>query len=644
MSRLIAVILAGLAATLPNVLFGQGLVGRWTFDADDAGRAVDLSGYGNHGDLVGSPAYAEGVRGTALQLDGNGQHVVVPASRSLDDLDAFTVAAWVKTSDNSNQYILAKDKRNASLTLGGWGNYIRGCVRIRRLVCSTSFNGAVPIDQWTLVAMTYDDGADRKVHLFVDGEEIAYRDQRIAEDGDAKDSDAGAPLAIGAMPVTESKPLHGGIDEVRVFAGALSAPQIRRMFEDDLGSAATDDIPPLVTITNPALKLVQTDRETIDLAGTAADASEIVEVLWRTTQGDSGNAVGGANWVATGVPLQPNENTISVTARDAAGNAGSASLQVISAVQAPEGFEGFGSSTSGGAGYPVFDVTSAAEMDAVLNEVDARGGDAIIKLSGSWEYGSTVKLSDVQNVTLTGIGADVTFRNTTLIVRCSDNVILQGLRIRNDQSGSDAIQINSSQRVVVDHSSVSGAGDGNIDVTGWACGPSSHVTVSWNIIADTWKQSLVKYGDTTKVSYHHNLFYNSGGRLPALESAGEFDIRNNVFWQWASSATSLGVGATANIVGNVYEVGPTGRGHVAIWYKDDLSKAWIANNLLPSEETDVSRLDQPIVVPATTTQTPDVARALILDGAGAWPRDSYDTGVVGTVAGGQFPPPPPYHD
>ena len=647
MFRSRAIILAAVIATAPGLPHAQGAIAHWAFDTADGVRAVDQSGNGNHGELIGSPTYVAGVRGSALRLDGSGQHVVVPASISLDDIKAFSVAAWVNPADNSNQYLFGKDKRNAALMLAGWGNYVKGCVRARRLVCSTSFNGAVGIDQWTFVVMTYDDSADRTVRLYVDGAEINYRDQDIAGDGDARTSDAAAPLAIGAMPITGSRPFNGEIDEVRIFAGALSATQIRRMFEEDLGAPRTDDIPPLVAITDPDSDFVQTAASTIDLAGTATDANEIVEVVWSTSQGEFGDAVGGPNWAVADVPLHPNENVISLTALDAAGNAGSTSVRVLSVVEPPEpskAFEGYGEGTSGGAGFAAFDVTSAAEMDAVLDEVNGRGGNATINLSGSWDYASRVLLSDVQNVTLRGTGADVTFRNTSVIVRCSENVILQGLRIRNDQTGDDAIQINSSQRVVVDHNSVSAAGDGNIDITGWACGASSHVTVSWNIFADTWKQSLVKYGGTTKVSVHHNLFYNSGNRLPSLESAGEFDIRNNVFWQWSSSATSLGSGATANVIGNLYEVGPTQRGHVAIWYKDALSKAWIANNTLPSEETDVSRLARPLDVPTTTTHTPSVARDLILSSGGAWPRDLYDAQVTDDVANGTFPPPPPFHD
>lgn len=641
-------LLAAMLANVPASLYAQNLVGYWVFDGQSSTQVADISGYGNDGEPVGSLADGEGVRGQGIVLDGAGARVEVPASSSLDDLSAFTFAAWVKTADDSNQIILAKDERLSFLKIGAFRNYIKGCVRVGPLVCSRSFDDVVAVGEWAFVVMSYDDSADRKVRLYVDGEEIAYRREGIAKNGRTRTSDSGTPLAIGSAPTSGKQPFNGLIDEVRVFSDALNAAQIRGLFEDDMGAPAIDRVPPLVAIADPGSDLILTQETSIDLAGTAVDSSGIVDVVWSTSRGEFGDAVGGANWVAANVPLHPDENVIDVTARDAAGNAGTTSMRVFNVADTAQDFEGFGAATSGGSGFPSFDAASPAELEAILKEVNGRGGNAVITFSGSWEYTSNVPLAHVQNVTLDATGADVTIRNSSLIVLCSENVIIQGLRVRNDQRGGDAIQINSSRRVVLDHNSASGAGDGNIDITGWSCGPSSDVTVSWNIFADTWKQSLVAYGGTTNISVHHNLFYNSGNRLPALNTDGKFDIRNNVFWQWGSSGTSLRFGATANLIGNVYEVGRrANRGHAAIWYRDDSSKAWIADNILPGApraEKDVSRLDAPVSVPATTTHAPDVAMALILENAGASPRDHYDEEVTHAVANGTFPVLPPFHD
>jgi pectate lyase len=149
------------------------------------------------------------------------------------------------------------------------------------------------------------------------------------------------------------------------------------------------------------------------------------------------------------------------------------------------------------------------------------------------------------------MNASVTFDGVSLYLINCDNIILQGLRVRKHQTGDDCIQVNSCRNVVIDHCSVSEAGDGNIDITGYSYGPSRDITVSWCILADTWKQSLVKYNGTTNISFHHNLFFNGGGRFPSLHE-GVFDIRNNLIYQWGSYGLVLAQGSRANIINNSF--------------------------------------------------------------------------------------------
>lgn len=65
------------------------------------------------------------------------------------------------------------------------------------------------------------------------------------------------------------------------------------------------------------------------LSGTASDNKSVVKVFWSNNQGGSGEADGTINWTAGPVQLYPGENVITVTAMDAAGNKGSASVTVL---------------------------------------------------------------------------------------------------------------------------------------------------------------------------------------------------------------------------------------------------------------------------------------------------------------------------
>jgi pectate lyase len=635
-------IVAGLA---PGLSVAASPVAHWSFDDVSGSVVSDETGNGNYAELLNGATYAAGYIATGAGIYGSGSRIDVSPEDGLTNLDEFSITIWIFPNQRGRHYIFSKDGQNFQLSLGGTKPYLNGCIKVGSSVCSKSMAGSVALSEWQHVAMTYSDVYDRKVRLYINGQEVEYKSQGSARRNRVPSYDVDAPLVLGASSSNGRYVLEGRIDEARLFRQALDTDQILSLYQQDLDARGDDYTPLSVQIVEPLSDLVQTSDPTVELSGTTSASNDIVAIEWVTDQGESGLANGTSTWSAGPIPLGADMNLIEVLAYDAVGNMASDSVHVRYVPDGIPEFDGYGSGTTGGFGYPEFVAKSSADLTAILQTVSERGGRATIKLSGSWQHGSNVKLRGLADVTLDGTGSDVTFSDLSVMVTCSENVVLKGLRIRNKQTGEDSIQVNSSNRVVVAHNSVSGAGDGNIDVTGWSCGPSSDVTVSWNIFADTWKQSLVKYGETTRIGFHHNLFYNSGNRLPAIHGAGEFDVRNNVFWQWGSSGTALGLGARVNIVGNFYDAaGIPSRQHAAIWYTDATSKAWIADNVLPVGETDISRLDQPVPVPPIVTHGPSEARDLVLVHAGAWPRDEYDDAIVDNIENAVYPPPPPYHD
>jgi hypothetical protein len=72
-----------------------GLIGYWKLDGD----ALDSSGLGNDGTLMGDPNYVTGKDGQAIQLDGDGDYLVMdPVADDMTSNDA-TFSAWIKTED-----------------------------------------------------------------------------------------------------------------------------------------------------------------------------------------------------------------------------------------------------------------------------------------------------------------------------------------------------------------------------------------------------------------------------------------------------------------------------------------------------------------------------------------------------------------
>jgi len=84
-----------------------------------------------------------------------------------------------------------------------------------------------------------------------------------------------------------------------------------------------DDSIPSVMITSPTSETTFSAAiEQIDVSGSASDDAGIVSVVWENDRGGSGTCAGTTLWQATAIPLKVGDNVITVTATDAAGNAG----------------------------------------------------------------------------------------------------------------------------------------------------------------------------------------------------------------------------------------------------------------------------------------------------------------------------------
>jgi hypothetical protein len=91
----------------------------------------------------------------------------------------------------------------------------------------------------------------------------------------------------------------------------------------------TDNTAPAVTINSPTTSSTySTDLSSISLAGTATDGVGVVLVGWSNSGGGSGSCSGTTNWNCSGINLSSGENVITVTALDAADNAGADMLTV----------------------------------------------------------------------------------------------------------------------------------------------------------------------------------------------------------------------------------------------------------------------------------------------------------------------------
>jgi pimeloyl-ACP methyl ester carboxylesterase len=94
-------------------------------------------------------------------------------------------------------------------------------------------------------------------------------------------------------------------------------------------ATVSDTSPPSVKITSPTSgPTFGTTGSTLTLRGTATDNVGVTQVSWTNSRGGGGIASGTTNWTASVTGLQSGDNVLTVKARDAAGNAGTATLTV----------------------------------------------------------------------------------------------------------------------------------------------------------------------------------------------------------------------------------------------------------------------------------------------------------------------------
>jgi hypothetical protein len=211
------------------------LLGWWKFDDGTGTTAVDSSGNGNNGTFVGDPEWVAGKFGSGLLFDGQGGERV-----SLGGLDvpsgAMTITAWFKANNLDTP---GNDPRMVSKAFGGAGNdhiWMLSSSRISnekflrfRLKTNDGQDtseikaGSFEVGEWIHGAVWWD-GTDMKVYK--NGAEVG----NMAKGGTSVALDPAVQAAIGNQPIgAENRPFDGTIDDVRIYARALTETELAQV-------------------------------------------------------------------------------------------------------------------------------------------------------------------------------------------------------------------------------------------------------------------------------------------------------------------------------------------------------------------------------------------------------------------------------
>ena len=344
----------------------------------------------------------------------------------------------------------------------------------------------------------------------------------------------------------------------------------------------------------------------------------------------------------------------------------------LSSMEPSDPPEGFGAIAKGGEHGREIEVTTLDDGGlGSLREALAATGTRVIRfgVEGTIALSSALVVTEgrvtIDGATAPGDGITLLHHGIHFRGDC-DDIIVRNLRIRvtTDGSSGDCLlfwgnQGGTVERVLVDHCSLMGATDENVNTWGLV----RDVTVQWTIIAEGQRPHSMGWlsgAGSDRVSIHHCLFAHNADRSPKLQG-GRYDVVNNVVYNWSHhNAAKLGEGAHVNFVNNAFVPGPQSTNTQACILPEDPSKGtrmYLTGNIGPFTPSgaedqwlnvtfwepsvgrwvehrpapDSFRADKPFPAETVATQSAKEAYERVLARAGTKVRDADDLRVVAEV-------------
>ncbi|MFC7617338.1 LamG domain-containing protein [Actinokineospora soli] len=220
-------------AELPPAALPVADAGHWPLDETGGATAADTSAKARSATVVGDPTRTGGRSGRALWLNGTSQYAQT-AGPVLTTTRAFTVTAWVYLADlGRDQIAVSQDgSRTGAFAFGynaGVGRWAVAAPKTDTDNAETVFftsDAAAAGGEWAHLAVTYDPRL-RQLRLYVNG---YLANAQVG----AQVFAASGPLAIGRGKWNGAHTglFSGGVDDVRAYAKALTAGEVRMVHDD----------------------------------------------------------------------------------------------------------------------------------------------------------------------------------------------------------------------------------------------------------------------------------------------------------------------------------------------------------------------------------------------------------------------------
>ncbi len=215
----------------PTGSLQTGLIGHWTFDGKDmVSNVADISGQGNNGTLSGqtSTTTVIGKVGQALDFDGVDDYVVAGDTPFDGAWSNRTISAWIKLADTN---VVGRDTIVGKFNgLFGW-QYMISPSEVQKFTSDGGgfFSSTQLTDtKWHFVSVVT--GAS-DITFYLDGNPDG------SSSGATYSADNNNQLSIGSD--SENDYFAGSMDDVRIYNRALSAVEIKQLYDSTKGNVAS---------------------------------------------------------------------------------------------------------------------------------------------------------------------------------------------------------------------------------------------------------------------------------------------------------------------------------------------------------------------------------------------------------------------
>lgn len=212
-------------------------VARWGLDETTGTTAVDSVG-GNNGTYAGATLNQAPLinAGAAVLFSGSGSGITVPDAAALDLSTNFTLRAWVKTSSADAMTIYEKGQSGSTYP-SYWLRILAG----GGVSCEVRSGNTDTPKAVATATITVNDGARHMIDavfvgsstlkIYIDGVAQASVSHSIASAWNTATA-----LYIGNRAPAFPEPYAGALDELALFASALSAARIEAHYTAGIGA------------------------------------------------------------------------------------------------------------------------------------------------------------------------------------------------------------------------------------------------------------------------------------------------------------------------------------------------------------------------------------------------------------------------